>query len=55
MESDLYEINTLVFAEDQILMAGSGDSLQKGIFTWQNIAEWFGMEISPENSEIMLF
>jgi len=39
MESDLYEINTLVFAEDQILMAGSGDSLQKGIFTWQNIAE----------------
>jgi hypothetical protein len=39
MESDLYKINTLVFAENQVLMAGSGENLQKGIFTLQNIAE----------------
>jgi hypothetical protein len=36
-------------------MAGSGENLQKGIFTLQNIAEWFGMKITPEKSEIELF
>jgi hypothetical protein len=39
MESGLYQINTFVFAEDQVLMAASGDNLQKGMFTMQNITE----------------
>jgi hypothetical protein len=55
VESDLYKINTLVFAEDQVLIADSGDNLQKGIFTLQNVAERFRMEISPEKSELVSF
>jgi hypothetical protein len=39
MESGLCKINTFVFAKDQVLMAGSRNNLQKGIFTMQNIAE----------------
>jgi hypothetical protein len=39
MESGIYKINTFAFAEDQVLMAGGGDHLQKGIITMKNIAE----------------
>lgn len=39
MQSGIYKINTFAFAEDQVLMAGGGDNLQKGVFTMQNIAE----------------
>jgi hypothetical protein len=39
MESYLYKINTLVYAEGPALIAGSGDNLRKGIFTLQNMAE----------------
>jgi hypothetical protein len=39
MESGLHKINNFAFAEDQVLMVGGGDNLQKGIFTMQNIAE----------------
>jgi len=33
MASDLYKRNTLVFADDQVLMAGSAENLQKGILS----------------------
>jgi hypothetical protein len=29
------------------------DNLQTGVFTLQNLAEYFGLEISPEKSEMI--
>ena len=47
------KINTLPFADDQVTFADSGDDLQRGVFTLQNIAKNFGIEISAEKSETM--
>jgi hypothetical protein len=49
------KINTLPFSDDQVTLADSGDGLQRRVFTLQNIAKYFGMEISPEKSETMVF
>jgi hypothetical protein len=49
------KISTLRFAEGQVIIADSEDSLQRGVFTLQNIAKDFGMEISREKSETMAF
>jgi hypothetical protein len=49
------EINTLLFADDQVIIEDSKDKLQRGIFTLQNMATNFGMEISTEKSETMEF
>jgi hypothetical protein len=43
------KINSLLFPDDQ---TDSEDNLQR-VFTLQNIAKYFGMEISPEKSETM--
>jgi hypothetical protein len=32
---------TLLFADDQVITAGSEDNLQRGVFTLQNIAKKF--------------
>jgi len=42
------KINTLLFADDQVLVVNSGDN-------FQSIANNFGMEISLEKSELMTF
>jgi hypothetical protein len=49
------KINTLLFADDQVIIADLEDNLQRGVFTVQNIAKKLGMEISPEKSETMAF
>jgi hypothetical protein len=49
------KINTLCFADDQVIIADSDDNLQRGVLTLQNRAKNFGMGISPENSEMMTF
>jgi len=49
------EINTLLFADDEVIIADSEYNLQRGVFTSQNIATIFGMEISPEKSEMVAF
>ena len=48
-------IKTLLFADDQVIIADSEDKLRRGIFTLQNIAKNFGMEMSTEKSETMEF
>jgi len=45
------EITTLLFADDQVIIADSEDKLRRGVFTLRNIAKNFGMEISTEKSE----
>jgi hypothetical protein len=49
------KINTLHFSEDQVIIADSDDDLRRGVFTLQNIAKNFGMEISPEKSKTTKF
>ena len=49
------KINSLPFADDQVIITDTKDNLQGGVFTLQNIAKNSGMKISPENSETMTF
>jgi hypothetical protein len=41
------KINTLLFADDQVIrvIADLENNLERGVFTLQNIAKHFGMEI----------
>jgi len=39
------KIETVLFAGDQMIIAGSEDNLRRGVFT---LAKNFGVEISPE-------
>jgi hypothetical protein len=48
-------IDTLLFAGEQVIIANSEDNLQGGVFTLQNTAKSIGMEKSPEKSETMAF
>ena len=47
--------STLLFADDQVLIVHSEDSLQRRVFASQNVANNFGMELSPEKYETMAF
>jgi len=43
--------NTLLYADNQVIIADSADNLQREIITLQNIAKHFGMEKKiPEKS-----
>ena len=45
----------VLFADDQVTIVYSEDNLQRGVFTLLIIAKNFGMEISPEKSEMAFF
>lgn len=47
--------NTLLFANDQVIIAYSEDNLQRGVFTLQNKAKNCGVEKSPKKHETMAF
>jgi hypothetical protein len=47
--------NTILFTDNQVIIAVSEDNLWRGVFILQNIVKDFGMEISPEKSEMMAF
>jgi len=49
------EINTPFFLDDEVIIADSGNNLQRGVFVLQNKAKNYGMEISPEKSEMLAF
>jgi hypothetical protein len=51
--SNSRKINTVRFAEDQVKRADPADNLQLEIFTLQNKAKNFVMEIPPEKSKTM--
>jgi hypothetical protein len=44
-----------IFLDDQVIITCLDNNLQRRLFILQNVAEHFGMEISPENSETMVF
>ena len=47
--------NTIMFADSQAIIADRQNNLQTDVFTVQNTAKSFGMEISPEKSKTMAF
>ena len=49
------KVSTPLFADDQVIIAHSEDSLQRRVFALHNIANNFGMEISSGKSETMAF
>jgi len=49
------KINSVLFGDDRVIVADSGDNLQRGVFTVQDMANIYEMEISPEKSETMSF
>ncbi|KAJ4430268.1 hypothetical protein ANN_22480 [Periplaneta americana] len=53
--SSSIRLNTVVFADDQVLVANSEDNLLMGIFKLNKIIEEHGMKISPEKTKIMAF
>jgi hypothetical protein len=47
------KIKTLLFADDQIIIADTEDNLWRGVFSLQNTTKNFCMEMSSEKSETM--
>jgi hypothetical protein len=39
------KINIPMFADDQVVIANSEDNLQSGVFTLQNVAKNYGVEL----------
>jgi hypothetical protein len=49
------KLNTILFADDQVIIANSEDNLQRGVFTLNNTLNRFGMTISCKKSKVMVF
>jgi hypothetical protein len=47
-------LDTLLFADDQVIIATSEDDLQRAVYSLQNIASNFGMEISTDKAKVMV-
>jgi len=45
--STIAKINTLLFADDRVIVADSEDNLQRGVFTLRNMPRNYELEISP--------
>lgn len=48
-------LDTLMFADDQVIIAKTEDALQRAIYNLQIIASDFNMEISKEKTKVMAF
>lgn len=48
-------LNTLLYADDQVIISNSEDNLQRGLYTLNKILKDFGMEISAQKSKVMAF
>jgi hypothetical protein len=48
-------LDTLLFADDQVIIATSKDDLQPAVCNLQNIASNFDVEISTDTSKVMTF
>ena len=49
------KLNTLLFADDQIIISNSEDNLQKAVFALQKVAQEYGMQISLQKTKVMAF
>jgi hypothetical protein len=51
----VHKLNTILFADDQVIIANSEDNLQRGVFTLNSTLKRFGMTISCKKSKVMAF
>jgi hypothetical protein len=49
------KLNTLLYADDQIIISNSEDNLQRGVYMLNNILKDFKMKISCSKSKTMAF
>jgi hypothetical protein len=49
------KLNTILFADDQVVIANSEDNLQRGLHALHQTVQTFGMKISHQRSNIMAF
>jgi hypothetical protein len=49
------KLNTILFADDQVIIANSEDNLQRGVFTLNNTLNRFGTTVSCKKSKVMAF
>jgi hypothetical protein len=49
------KLNTILFADDQVVIANSEDNLQRGLHALHQTVQAFGMKISHQKTEIMAF
>jgi hypothetical protein len=49
------KLNTILFADDQVVIANSDDNLQRGLHALHQTVQAFGMKISHQKTKIMAF
>jgi hypothetical protein len=49
------KLNTILFAEDQVVIANSEDNLQRGLHALHETVQSFGMKNSHQKTKIMAF
>jgi hypothetical protein len=49
------KLNTILFADDQVVIANSEDNLQRGLHALYQTVQTFGMKISYQKTKIMAF
>jgi hypothetical protein len=49
------KLNTVLFADDQVIVGSSENNIQRGVFTLNNTLNTFGMTISCKKSKVMAF
>ena len=42
------KLNSLLYADDQVILGNSGEYLQRRIYTWKNVVQNITVEISVE-------
>lgn len=48
-------LNTLLFADDQIIIGRSEDEVQKSVHKLSQVADSYGMKISTDKTKVMAF
>jgi hypothetical protein len=49
------KLNTILFADEQVVIANSEDNLQRGLHALHQTVQTFGMKISHQKNKIMAF
>ena len=48
-------MNTILFADDQIILADSEQDLQRAVFQLKEVTKHFNLEVSTQKSKVMAF
>jgi hypothetical protein len=53
--SNATKLNTILFADEQVVISNSEDNLQRGLHALHQTVQTFGMAISHQKTKIMAF